>query len=97
MRSRDQANMVGELNSLSHLSPAQRSRTIVSLGILWIATCCAGAVAWLWSGEVVILPVLVGIGVMLMILTFYRVGQVATHLDDPRKVGAARYDVVRRA
>lgn len=97
MRSRRQSDMDVELNPLSHLSPAQRSRAIVSLGIMWIAACCVGAVAWLWSGELVILPVLVGIGVMLMGLTCYRVGQVAKYLDYSRKDGAACYDAVRGA
>lgn len=87
--------MDSNVNPLKKLPPAQRFQAMVMLSIMWTTIFCAGAGAWLWYGELIVLHVLVAFGFLATGLTFHRArSSVATYRDHPLKDGTARYDDV---
>ena len=88
------AVMDSEMNPLRNLLPQRRFQIMVFLSIMWTTIFCAGAGAWMWYGELMVLHVLVAFGFLVTGLTFHRAEQVATYRDHPRTDGTARYDDV---
>lgn len=84
------------VNPLAALPAAQRFQVMISLAMMWTAIFCAGAGAWLWYGELVVLHVGILLGVMATAYSFRsaRRVHVATYRDHPRRDGTARYDDV---
>ena len=81
-------------NPLRNLPPAQRFQIMVILSLMWTAIFCAGAGAWMWYGELVVLHVLLALGTLITGLTFRAAGRVKSYSDHPVRDGTARYDDV---
>lgn len=94
MESMYRAVMDSDVNPLNQLPPAQRFQVMVYLSLMWTTIFCAGAGAWLWYGELVVLHVLVAFGVLATGFTFRRAGRVRTYRDHPAADGTTRYDDV---
>ena len=94
MKSLYRAVMDSETNPLRHLPPIRRFQAMVLLSIMWTTIFCAGAGAWLWYGELIVLHLLVALGFLVTGLTFHQAKRVATYRDYPLKDGTARYDDV---
>ncbi len=88
--------MDADVNPLKNLPPAQRFQLMVSLSVMWTTIFCAGAGAWIWYGELIVLHLLVALGVVVTSLTFRRAARAerGTYRDHPRLDGTARYDDV---
>ena len=84
--------MDSKINPLRNLPPAQRFQAMVLLSIMWTTIFCAGAGAWLWYGEIVVLHLLVAAGFVVTGVTFRRASRMAGHRDHPAKDGTALYD-----
>ena len=67
---------------------------MIALSIMWTTIFSAGAGAWLWYGELIVLHVLMVFGVFVTGFTFHRASRVRTYRDQPRADGTARYDDV---
>lgn len=94
MRSLYRAVMDSDSNPLKDLLPAQRFQLMVFLSLMWTTIFCAGAGAWLWYGELIVLHVLVAFGFLATGLTFHRASLAASYRDHPLQDGTARYDDV---
>lgn len=88
------AVMDSNVNPLRTLPPAQRFQTMVFLSIMWTTVFCAGAGAWYWYGQLIVLHVLVAFGFLVTGLTFHRASRVTSYRDHPLQDGTARYDDV---
>ena len=88
------AIMDSDTNPLKNLPPVQRFQAMVFLSMMWTTIFCAGAGAWLWYGELIVLHVLVALGFLFTGLTFHKASRVATYRDYPLNDGTARYDDV---
>jgi len=88
------AVMDSEVNPLRNLPPAQRFQVMVFLSVMWTTIFCAGASAWLWYGELIILHLLFAFGFLMTGLTFQRASSAAGYRDCPAEDGSARYDDV---
>ncbi len=94
MRSIYHSIMDSDRNPLKNLPPVQRFQMMVYLSIMWTTLFCAGAGAWFWYGELILLHVLVAFGVLATGLTFHGASRAGTYRDHPRHDGTARYDDV---
>ena len=88
------AIMDSNTNPLRSLPPIRRFQAMVFLSIMWTTIFCAGAGAWIWYGELMILHVLVAFGFLVTGLTFHRAGQTTSYRDHPLRDGTARYEDV---
>ena len=90
------AIMDPSVNPLRALPPAQRFQVMMALSIMWTTIFCAGAGAWLWYGELVVLHLAVALGFMITGVTFQRATtrEAATYRDHPLANGTTRYDDV---
>ena len=88
------AVMDSESNPLRYLPRAQRFQLMVFLSVMWTTVFCAGAGAWFWYGELVVLHMLVAGGFLITGMTFHQASRVATYRDHPVRDGTARYDDV---
>ena len=88
------AVMDSNVNPLRHLPPAQRFQIMVILSVMWTTIFCAGAGAWLWYGELILLHVAAVFGVLVTGLTFRQAAKGGTYRDHPVADGTARYDDV---
>lgn len=86
--------MDSRFNPLRNLHPAQRFQLMIALSIMWTTIFSAGAGAWLWYGELIVLHVLMVFGVFATGFTFHRANRITTYRDQPRADGTARYDDV---
>ena len=86
--------MDSDVNPLRNLPPIQRFQIMVVLSLMWTAIFCAGASAWMWYGELMILHVLVAFGFLVTGLTFHRASQTTSYRDHPLQDGTARYEDV---
>ena len=92
--------MDSRLNPLRHLPPVQRFQIMVVLSLMWTGIFCAGAGAWLWYGELVVLHVLLALGTLITGLTFREANKfkravpVKSYRDHPAQDGTTRYDDV---
>jgi hypothetical protein len=86
------------INPLAALPAVQRFQLMASLSMMWTAIFCAGAGAWVWYGELVVLHVGVLLGAMATAFVFRSASRQqarrSTHRDHPAKDGTARYDDV---
>ena len=86
------------INPLAALPAAQRFQIMVSLSMMWTTIFCAGAGAWVWYGELVVLHIGVLLGAMATAFVFRSTSleqvRLATYRDHPVKDGTARYDDV---
>lgn len=89
--------MDSNFNPLRNLPPAQRFQAMVLLSIMWTTIFCAGAGAWLWYGELIVLHLLIAAGIVVTGVTFRRASRTVRHRDHPAKDGTARYDDVAGA
>ncbi len=89
--------MDSNFNPLRNLPPAQRFQAMVLLSIMWTTIFCAGAGAWLWYGELIVLHLLIAAGIVVTGVTFRRANRTVGHRDHPAKDGTARYDDVAGA
>jgi len=64
--------MDSNFNALRNLPPPQRFQVMVILSIMWTTIFCAGAGAWLWYGELIVLHVLIATGIVVTGITFSR-------------------------
>lgn len=94
MRTVYRAIMDPSVNPLSNLRPAQRFQAMLFLSVMWTTIFCAGAGAWIWYGELMVLHVLLSAGTLVTGFTFYRAKAVATYRDFPANDGSTRYDDV---
>ena len=88
------AIMDSESNPLRDLPPIRRFQVMLFLSLMWTTIFCAGAGAWMWYGELIVLHTLMALGFLVTGVTFHSANQVATYRDHPLKDGTARYDDV---
>lgn len=88
------AIMDSDINPLRNLPPIRRFQAMVFLSLMWTTIFCAGAGAWMWYGELIVLHLLVAFGFLVTGVTFHTASRVATYRDHPREDGTARYDDV---
>ena len=88
------AVMNSSVNPLRTMHPAQRFQLMTALSVMWTTFFCAGAGAWLWYGELIVLHVLMVFGVFITGFTFHRARRSKIYRDQPREDGTARYDDV---
>ena len=81
-------------NPLRHLRPAQRFQAMLLLSLMWTTIFCAGAGAWFWYGELIVLHILICLGVLITSLTFHSASGVRSYRDHPADDGTPRYDDV---
>ncbi len=62
--------MDSNINPLKNLPPIQRFQVMVYLSFMWTTIFCAGAGAWFWYGELIVLHVMVAAGFLVTALTF---------------------------
>lgn len=63
--------MDSNINPLRGMPPIRRFQVMVYLSFMWTAIFCAGAGAWFWYGELVVLHVMVAAGFLVTALTFH--------------------------
>ena len=88
------AIMDPSVNPLRALPPAQRFQLMMSLSIMWTTIFCAGAGAWFWYGELIVLHLAAALGFLATGYTFRRAARAGTYRDHPVADGTARYDDV---
>lgn len=88
------AVMDSNVNPLRNLPPVQRFQVMTFLAVMWTTIFCAGAGAWLWYGELMVVHVLMTLGILITGLTFRRANTVLSYRDYPAKDGTTRYDDV---
>jgi hypothetical protein len=64
------------------------------LGTMWTTIFCAGAGAWLWYGELMVLHLLLAGGLLMTGATFIKAKSTATYRDHKASDGTSRYDDV---
>lgn len=94
MRSLYRTIMDSEANPLKDLPAAQRFQIMLFLSVMWTVIFCTAAGAWMWSGELLLLHLLVAAGFTLTGLTFRAAKRTGTYRDQPVADGTARYDDV---
>ncbi len=64
--------MDSNINPLKNLPPIQRFQVMVYLSLMWTTIFCAGAGAgaWFWYGELIVLHVMVAAGFLVTAFTF---------------------------
>lgn len=86
------------INPLAAIPTVQRFHLMAGLSMMWTAIFCAGAGAWVWYGELVVLHVGALLGAMATAFVFRTASRErvrsSTYRDHPAKDGTARYDDV---
>jgi hypothetical protein len=62
--------MDSNINPLKNLPPIQRFQVMVYLSFMWTTIFCAGACAWFWYGELIVLHLMVAAGFLVTAFTF---------------------------
>ena len=91
------AVMDSGVNPLRTVPAAQRFQFMLFLNVMWASIFCFGPGAWLWYGELIVLPVPVAAGVIITGLVFRQASMTwacRTCRNSPLKDGTARHDDV---